>query len=117
MAKKIELSYLDMGRILKENGWRLSDYDPGNEYNFYDFTLFSSGYEVAVRAWLSDSEEGFSFGGELGVAVLEVNEDEVDLSLSSDSLKIMLKAIELAEDNLLAIGIPFETKYGPRNRG
>ena len=114
MATKQKLSYNDIGLILGRNGWiRNAEVEEELDfgYHFYDITLLSRDYYVTVRAWVGEHYEAIDLSGHYGVCTFEIVKYEYDPPFGETNLTDMLYAMEVAEDNLLFLGIPFCPNY------
>ena len=107
MSKPIDMEFFYK---LVENGW-MPNYDENYEmdgYGVYEFTLIAQTYESRCFAYISKNKEGIHISGHLGVAFINVEYEYQDRPYSVSDLEDMLAAINCAEKNLLAIGMPFE---------
>ena len=104
-------------RVFHSNGWSVKyaeDFSSKNREeheSLYEITLLEE-YEVTITAHVITDSYQLNINGEYGVmwlnAKYEYNNEE---GYSWGELEEMQSAIIDAEDNLLAIGIPFEEKY------
>ena len=104
-------------RVFHSNGWSVKfaeDFSSQNREeheSLYEITLLEK-YEVTITAHVITDSYQLNINGEYGVMWLnakhEYNDEE---GYSWGELDEMQAAIIDAEDNLLAIGIPFEEKY------
>lgn len=107
--------------ILCRNGWKwhslLSDplCEDNDEYFCYTNTFLGL-YSTKIRACVSTHIKHLCIDGHYGVLWLEAVEYENDPPHSAHDLEDMLYAIELAEDHLLKIGMPFTADYEFRGR-
>lgn len=93
---------------LTQNGW---NYQAGDG----DFTQFqmtiTAGYDYKCTAHVVRAPRELYEGGNYGVQFIEVECLDFDNSYTKAAIEDMLLAIELAENNLLLIGIPFDIDY------
>lgn len=108
-----KLSYRDFGTILERNGWKENEEtEDVKNTHYYEMTLLSNNYNTTVRIWISESKETNDINGRYGVWEIEISDYEYPkFPFDESALKDMLYAIELAENNLLTIGIPFSPTY------
>lgn len=110
--------------ILCQNGWQWHTYidDPvlpasiaDDEY--FQYTLDVLGwYTTTVRAVVAEYDKHMVIDGHLGVLWIDVVKYENDPPYSENDLEDMIWALELAEDNLIKIGMPFTPDYKFRGR-
>lgn len=91
-----------------KNGWSLGIGD-ADDYSNYHMTIVAD-YNCECYARAATRKSQLSSNGHYGVAWIEVSY-ESEVPYSEYELKNMLYAIELAENNLLTIGIPFCPDY------
>lgn len=119
----LEYDKYDPFTILTKNGWKWLHYtdatgrrDWRDGYCFeaeqdtgdqYVLTLLDRGYETTVRAVVSCRPKHLELDGHYGVLWVDAVEYESDPPYSVEDLEDMISAIELAEENLLRIGMPF----------
>ena len=104
--------------ILSSNGWKWHHYaddpviqmDSSEDYDSYTLDILGE-YTSKVRAVVSSHDKHLCVDGHFGVLWLDIVEYECKPPYSSGSLEDMQFAIELAEDNLLTIGMPFTPGY------
>lgn len=112
MANKKEYSYRDIWKILEQNGWKRNHEDEWCEYHFYELTLLSREHEATVRVWVSEDDDGIEASGYYGIVAFEIADYEYpEFPFDLRLLKDMIYAMELAEDNLSDLGIPFDKDY------
>lgn len=102
--------YMDFFYKLTKNGWmpnREEAYEMDG-YHVYELTLIAQSYESRCFAYISEDKEGIHISGHLGVAFINVEYEYQDRPYSIADLEDMIAAINCAEKNLLAIGMPFE---------
>ncbi len=114
MSKKNEpLSYENLGSKLLDNGWRPSrdlKYAEVHVCRLYEMTI-PSVFCATIRVWLSDSHRALKAHGAYGIIRLEVSKYPIrSLPFEDYDVDSLMEAIELAEDNLLAIGVPFASR-------
>lgn len=104
-------------RVFHSNGWSVKfaeDFSSQNREeheSLYEITLLEE-YQCTVTAHVITDSYQLSINGEYGVMWLNVRyEYDEEEGRSWNELEEMQMAIIDAEDNLLAIGIPFEEKY------
>ena len=99
---------------LHANGWKYVMHDPnfneGKAEDLYQLTILGE-YETTVTAHIVTDIDGFRHFAHLGVSWLEGEYEYQEQPLSFEALDDMRYALENAEDNLLALGIPFDDKY------
>lgn len=95
--------------ILGRNGWSWLTEDEHIDYYVFQ-AKFLGTYTSTVSAIVSDNVTHLSHHTNYGVIWLEA-EYECDLPYSVDDMEDMLHAIDLAEKNLLLIGMPFTPDY------
>lgn len=114
--KKEKIKQFEGFRILGKNGWKWHHYqnDPlaDNRGEYECFTMeFQGEYGTLVRACVSLCESNLVIDGHYGVLWLEAAEYECDPPHTERDLYDMIYAIELAEENLLRIGMPFTPDF------
>lgn len=104
-------------RVFHSNGWHVKfpeDFDREHreeQESLYEITLLEE-YECTVTAHVITDSYQLNINGEYGVMWFDVQHEYADTNgYSWSELDEMTSAIIDAEDNLLAIGIPFEEKY------
>lgn len=85
--------------------------DDSEEYNQYTLDILGHSYNTTVRAVVASHSKHLCIDGHYGVLWLDAAKYENDPPYEEHALTDMLCAIELAEDNLLAIGMPFTPDY------
>lgn len=101
-------------RILGNNGWEwLSQQSIGEEYSFYQATIYANGYFVRCFARVSDTHRGYDACGDYGVAWIECDISTYTSReyIGRDDAFEVLAAIDKAESNLLRCGVPFTKDY------
>ena len=110
-----DLSFRDIPSVLERDGWkhnREAEDEKRCECKLYEMTFSSLGYDVTVRTWISVSDEGIELEGHYGVCTFEVVKcEDYEFPFSPHEIKAMNYAIELAEEKLIEIGIPFSPDY------
>ena len=107
MATRIDMDFFYK---LTKNGW-FPNHEENYEmdgYKVYELTLIAQSYESRCFAYISANEEGIHISGHLGVSFINVEYEYNDRPYSVADLEDMMEAINCAEKNLLAIGMPFE---------
>lgn len=115
MSKKRDFSPL---HILGSNGWKWRTFstdeiikmDPSEDYFVYTMEFLGE-YHTVIRAAVSQCEKHLCLDGHYGVLWIDAAQYECDPPYSERDLKDMIYAIELAEKNLLKIGMPFTPDY------
>lgn len=108
----------DSLQILCSNGWDWDQYgDTIDDYYVYT-SQFLGMYTTKVRAIVSGNSNHLKHDGHYGVLWLETDSYECGDHYSITELKDMMFALDLAEQNLLTIGMPFTPDYQfQSNRG
>lgn len=107
----------DTLHILTSNGWKWLCYEKDwisttTDYTQYAAEFLGHAYSSTIVAIISNIPEHLSLDGHYGVLWLEaVYENERDGCLSYEDMEDMQSAIEIAENNLLLIGMPFTPDY------
>lgn len=109
----------DSLHIMCSNGWEWHTYntdwlikmDDSEEYIQYTLDILGHSYNTTVRAVVASHSKHLVLDGHYGVLWLDAAKYENDPPYDEHALTDMLRAIELAEDNLLAIGMPFTPDY------
>lgn len=104
--------------ILGANGWKWRHYphdeviqmDDNEDYDVYTME-FLGVYHTLVRAVVSAHSKHLMVDGHYGVLWIDVVKYECDPPHSENDLNDMIAAIEMAEKNLLKIGMPFSSDY------
>ena len=108
--------------ILCQNGWKwhyhpndkimqLKGFNSMNDdYDLYTMS-FLGNYKTKILACVSAHEKHLCNDGHYGVLWLEVVKYECKRPYCYSDLEDMMYALELAEDNLLRIGMPFVPDY------
>ncbi len=101
-------------RVFHSNGWSHQfpkDFDKDKEQeDLYTITLLEE-YECYVTAHVATDSRSLGISGEYGALWLDVRYEYPDNGYGWRELEEMQSAIIDAEDNLLKIGIPFESTY------
>lgn len=102
-------------RVFHSNGWSYhlpEDYDTNKEQeDLYSMTILED-YKCTVTAHVVTDARSLSLNGEYGVMWLYVKYEYQDADGHGwEELEEMQAAIIDAEDNLVKIGIPFESSY------
>ena len=105
--------------ILCGNGWEWHHYNDdwliqmdGNEdYGQYTLDVLGYGYTTTVRAAVAEYSRHLEVNGHYGVLWLDAARYENRPPYEEQALEDMKIAILNAEDNLLAIGMPFSPNY------
>ena len=98
---------------LHANGWKyvMDDPDKGEKAeDLYQIDILGE-YETTVTAHIVTDISGFKHFAHLGVSWLEGKYEYQEQPLGYTELEDMIYALENAEDNLLALEIPFDGKY------
>lgn len=96
---------------LHHNGWFTSNLDEEQEdFSVYKLSIISDSYNCTIHAFICRHFSHMDFGGELGIEFLEL-EYEYEQPYSPADVQDMLAAFKYAEQNLVAIGIPFVSNY------
>lgn len=113
-SSKREPSFL---RMMGDNGWMWQMYKGWADEDYYKYKCsFLGTYTVEVFAVVSGSWRHINFNGHMGVLWLEVagypdcHRDENN-GYSYGNLYDMIQGLEIAEENLVRCGIPFEPDY------
>lgn len=104
--------------ILGGNGWKWRHYntdeviqmDDTEDYFVYTMEFLGT-YHTLVRAVVAEHSKHLCIDGHYGVLWLDAVKYECDPPYSENDLEDMLCALELAEENLLTIGMPFTPDY------
>ena len=104
--------------ILCINGWKWHSYnsdpliqmDDSDDYAQYTLKVLGE-YETTVRAVVAQHSKHLCINGHYGVLWLDAVDYECQRPYSDHALIDMLFALELAEENLLKIGMPFAPDY------
>ena len=102
--------------IMGQNGWKWrcyqnDEYNSGtDDYECYTMEIHGE-YSTLVRACVSEYQRHLAVDGHYGILWLEVADYESDPPHSERDLYDMIYALELAEENLLTIGMPFVPDY------
>ncbi len=102
----------DFFHTFTSNAWKWDSrkFEYGTiDYRVYKATFLSE-YEVTCYAHVAETENQLTLNGEFGVAWIDA-EYENDPPYSHYDLDSIRGGIQLAEDNLLRIGIPFCSDY------
>lgn len=93
---------------LTQNGWLPNSLTRDDmNMSLYSLTLIAKNYESKCIAYVSDRKDSVHAQGHLGVAWIEIEYEYDDRPYSYSDICDMKRAIELAELNLLKIGVPF----------
>ncbi len=98
---------------LHANGWKYVFADPDKEEkaeDLYQIPILGN-YETMITAHIVTDLSGFKHYGHLGVSWIEGRYEYQEQDLGFDELDDIYYALENAEDNLLALEIPFDEKY------
>ena len=115
----------DSLHILCRNGWTWHSYDtdpiiqmndPNGEYFVYTNT-FLGWYTTTVMAAVSAHSGHLCIDGHYGVLWLAAAKYECDPPYSIQDLEDMVHCVEIAEEHLLTIGMPFTKDYKFSNDG
>lgn len=101
-------------RIFCENAWDWSQDGDKDDYedSFIYTAEFLGEYTTKIRAVVSaDANHLWHHDGHYGVLWIEVESYECEPPYLDCNLKDMLHVIDMAEKNLLAIGMPFTPEY------
>lgn len=107
----------DFRNALKENGWNDDvESDCAPDYACFENWPFEVDYNHRARIYVAMDHRHISSCGKLGIAWIEVDQgdghSEYPMTFFYDrDLRNMLLAIEMVEDHLLKIGIPFMDDY------
>lgn len=82
-----------------------------DEFECYTMRFLGDFYHTTIRACVATQEKHLCNDGHYGVLWLEAVEYENGPMYTENDLLDMLSAFEVAEDNLLRIGIPFTPEY------
>lgn len=95
--------------IMTQNGWKYIGHreNVGEQYQM----TFLSEYDVGIIASVAESWMDVRIAGSLGVLELDVGNYECDMPYMRDELYWMIDALNMAEDNLIKIGMPFTSGY------
>ena len=99
--------------ILCRNGWEWDTTDDDwadKDYLVYTNTFLGM-YDAKVHAIVAASSKDLCHDGHYGVLWLEVSDYECEPPYVVEALKDMLSVIDIAEKNLLLIGMPFTPDY------
>lgn len=104
--------------ILGGNGWKWRHYNTDevikmdDTEDYFVYTMeFLGEYHTLVRAVVASHSKHLCVDGHYGVLWLDAVKYECDPPYSENDLEDMLCALELAEENLLTIGMPFTPDY------
>lgn len=99
--------------IFCENAWDWAQDGDKDDYedSFIYTAEFLGEYTTKIRAVVSENSNHLRHDGHYGVLWLEVENYECDQPYADYHLKDMLHAIDLAEKNLLTVGMPFTPGY------
>lgn len=100
---------------LTQNGWMPNyeeQYQGEETYKVYELTLIGKNYDSRCFAHIAESAESLGVGGHLGVGWIVVEYEYNDRPYGYIDLEDMKEAINCAEKNLLAIGMPFQDNKG-----
>jgi len=105
--------------ILCGNGWKWRHYqddpiiqmDDTDDYDTYTIEILGTTYHTVVRAVVAAHSKHLVVDGHYGVLWLDAAQYECSPPYSENDLEDMMCAIELAEENLLKIGMPFTPDY------
>ena len=105
--------------ILCCNGWEWHHYntdwliqmDDTEDYFQYTLEVLGHSYKSTVRAVVASHSRHLCIDGHYGVLWLDVAKYENNPPYEEHALTDMITAIGYAEDNLLAIGMPFTPDY------
>ena len=108
---KDKFKYVDFFHKLMANGW-MPTYDENyvveEALSVYHLTLIAKSYESKCVAHIAERPNSIQISGRLGVSWIAVEYEYQDRPLTYSDLDDMMEAINCAEKNLLAIGIPFQ---------
>ena len=108
MDKKKNVRFFN---VLTQNGWIPifdEEYKGEDTYAVYEFTLIAKFYKSRCFAHIAESVDSISIGGHLGVGWVVVEYECNDRPYGYNDLEDMKEAINCAEKNLLAVGMPFQ---------
>ena len=106
--------------ILCKNGWQwhsyntdpvMELYDNTEDYSIYTNTFLGMSYTTEISAVVSEYKNHLETDGHYGVLWLDVIRYECNPPHCAHRLKDMLCAIDVAEEHLLKIGMPFSPYY------
>ena len=109
MEKKFK--YVDFFHTLIANGWMPThdeNYVVEEELSCFHLTLIAKSYDSKCIAHIAERPNSLMINGHYGVSWLSVEYEYQDRPLTYADLEDMMEAINCAEKNLLAIGIPFQ---------
>lgn len=94
------------------NAWKFvaGDYDKLQIYT----ATFCIEYNIKVYAYVAEDSSSIDREGHIGVYFLEVKYEDEDVyndPMGTCELEWLLEAFEVAEENLLNVGIPFVPSY------
>lgn len=95
--------------IMTSNGWEYLGHKE-NDGEQYQMTFLSE-YDVGVIASVAESWMDVQIAGSLGVLELDIGSYECKMPWMREELYWMISALNMAEDNLIKIGMPFTEKY------
>lgn len=102
---------VDFFHTLVKNGW-MPTYDEKyvveEALSCYHLTLIAIDYDRKCIAHIAERPESIMVSGHLGVSWMAVEYEYQDRPLTVSDLEDMIAAVNCAEKNLLAIGIPFQ---------
>lgn len=105
MSKDLWIKFF---HIFTANGWK----SEGIEDDLHKYSLVVlADYETKVYACVAEDEKGIEICGDLGVLWLEGKYEYADRPLTLNQLEDAKQGIINAQNNLLAIGIPFCSDY------
>lgn len=93
-------------------GWKHT-YNDTDDYRYYEQTVLVD-WEFDIRAVVQDSYNGICNGGDIGIAWLEIRNNDINLSdgyLAPCDFRFMNNALAAVEQNLLKLDIPFSADY------
>ncbi len=109
------MNELDIQKMMWAHGWLpLDDELPlDNQLCQYKKSIIAKEYETLCIAEVCEDSEGMNLSGEFGILWIECiySEHYATLPYTYNDLYDMLAAMEMAEDDLLVIGIPFCARY------
>ena len=115
------MNNMDLAYMFWSNGWK-SEFEKARDftedgifpiYSVYS-SVFTSEWEMDVYVYVSSSYLGVNSEGYIGVSWIAVNynkEDRDDTEFAWEDAMNFQATIEMVEDHLLKIGIPFVSSY------
>lgn len=96
--------------FLTANGWKYCGVDDSLHTEVYELTVLSE-YETTVQIEVSSDWESIVAAGHHGVLSVHCSKYECEMPYSYDDLNDIKRGLIAGEENLLAIGMPFEPDY------